>query len=326
MLAISRSDIRQAVTILDAIDAARAAFVALSGGDAWVPQRPHVSTTNGISAFMPGYDPGTGALGIKMLTLTSANRTRGLPYIQAVVLLAEEVTGTPAAIVEGTFLTQMRTGAAMGLAADLLARPDARTVALFGAGATAGTSLWAVCSVRDIREVRVVHPHAERFPEFERNVREYLGESCPPLRRVTSPTEAVDGADIVLTATSSSTPLFPGEGLGAGAFVGALGAWNATTRELDADTIVRSRVVVDTRASALHEAGDILIPIAEGRISAEHIWAELGEIATGSRPGRTSADEIIVFKSVGNAMQDLILAQRVYERARAMNLGTEIDL
>ncbi len=326
MLAIGRSDLRAAITVGDAIEAARRAFVALSGGEAVVPPRPHLATTHGTSLVMPAYAPGLARVGLKVVSVTPANPQRGLPTVQGVVLLLDEPTGTPVAVLEGTFLTQVRTGAAIGLAADLLARPDAATVALFGVGGTARTSLWAVCAVRSVQEVRVVHPHPERFAEFAAALGDLLGPAAPPLRRVGSPLEAVRGADLVITATTSPTPLFPGEALAPGSYVGALGAYTPTTRELDTAAILRSRLVVDTRASALAEAGEVVLPIQEGRFRADQIWAELGEIARGTRPGRTRPDEIFVFKSVGNAMQDLALAALVYERAVARGLGIELAL
>src|SRR5712692_4652083 len=221
MLAISRADILEAVTIEDAIDAARAAFVALATGRAVVPLRPHVATAHGTSLFMPAYDSSSAAVSVKVVTVTPGNAQRGMPTVQAVVILVDETTGTAVAILEGTFLTQLRTGAAMGLAADLLARPGSATVALFGAGATARTSLWAVSAVREIREVRVVHPHAEHMPAFEAAMRGFRGARCPPLRRVESPREAIRDAGIVLTATTSATPVFPGDAVEPGAFVGA---------------------------------------------------------------------------------------------------------
>src|SRR5262249_54185325 len=162
----------------------------------------------------------------------------------------------------GTFLTQLRTGAAIGLAADQLARPDAATVALFGAGGTARTSLWAVCSVRQIREVRVVHPHVETYPAFVAAMRDFLGDDTPPIRRAERSEDALDGADVVITATTASSPVFDGELLRPGTFVGALGAFRPSDRELDDATVLRGRIVV-TRDAALREAGDLIIPIKE---------------------------------------------------------------
>ncbi|MBI3977947.1 MAG: ornithine cyclodeaminase family protein [Chloroflexi bacterium] len=326
MLVISRADIRKAVTMRDGIDAARDAFVALATGQAVVPLRAHIPTGSGMALFMPAFERDSAAVGVKVGCINPANPQLGLPTVQAVVFLMDGSTGTPAAVVEGTFLTQFRTGAAMGLGAELLALPDATTVALFGAGATAQTSLWAVCAVRPIREVRVVHPHAARFPAFQEAMQDYLGDACPVLRRVESPVEAVRGAQIVLTATTSPTPLFPGAAVEPGTYVGGLGSYTPDTRELDTATIMRSRLVVDAREAALHEPGDVLIPIKEGRITADHIWAELGEIAAGSRPGRTQPDEIFVFKSVGNAIQDLMLANRIYQRAKTQGLGAHVSL
>jgi len=326
MLAISRADIRRAVTMPEAIEAARDAFIALSTGQGAVPLRQHLPTPHGTSLVMPAFAPAAAAVGVKVVSVTPGNAGRGLPTVQAVVLLLDEASGTPLAILEGTFLTQLRTGAAMGLGAELLAPPDADVVALFGAGATARTGLWAICAVRTIREVRVVHPHTERFPAFAAALQDDLGNDCPPLHRVDSPLEALRDALIVLTATTSPTPLFPGEAIEPGAFVGALGAYTPTTRELDTTAILRAKLVVDTRAGALHEAGDVVIPIQEGRIGADHVWAEIGEIASGRQDGRTSPDEVCVFKSVGNAMQDLVLAARIYERAKALGLGTNVEL
>src|SRR5581483_8799343 len=149
-----------------------------------------------------------------------------------------------------------------------------------------------------------------------------LGPNAPSIRRVESPIDAVRGASIVLTATTSSEPLFSGDAIDPGAYVGALGAYTPASRELDTAAIRRARLVVDTREAALHEAGDVVIPIREGAIGPDHIYAELGEIASGQRPGRESSDDIFIFKSVGNALQDLTLAARAYDRARELGVGS----
>lgn len=322
MLTISRSAARSAVTMAEAIEAAREAFIALSTGTVPVPRRSHHSTTHGTTLVMPVH--ASGAFAVKVVSVTPGNAGRGRPTVQAAILLFDESTGDPVALLEGTYLTQLRTGAAMGLGADLFALPDAEALALFGAGATARTSLAAVAAVRPIREVRVVCPRAEGFAAFERATRDELGPDGPILRRVESAVEALREAPIVITATTSPAPLFPGEAVESGAFVGALGAYTSTTRELDTALIRRARLVVDTREAALGEAGDLLIPLREGAIGPEDLEAEIGEVASGKRPGRISPDEIIVFKSVGNAMQDLALASLVYRHARERGLGTII--
>jgi ornithine cyclodeaminase len=326
LLAIGRDDIRQAITITDAIQAARVAFEALATGAADVPPRPHLTTSGGSVLVMPAYGKNVGAIGVKIVSVTPDNASRGIPTVQGVVVLVDAPTGRPTALIDGTFLTQLRTGAAIGLAADLLARSDATTVALFGVGGTARTSLWAVCATRPIREVRVVHPHAENYPAFVAAMRDFLGDLTPVLRRVERSEDAINGADVVITATTSPSPVFDGGLLRPGTFVGALGAYRPSDRELDDATILRSRVVVDTRDAALREAGDVVIPIREGRLAASDIWAELGEILLGTRPGRMRTDEIFVFKSVGSAIQDLALASCVYERALDQRLGTTVSL
>ena len=310
----------------DAIDAARTAFIALSSGRVNVPPRPHLATANGVSLVMPAYAAELAAVGVKVVSVTPNNPRSGRPTVQGIVLLLDEETGTPIALLEGTYLTQLRTGAAIGFAADLLARKDARTVAVFGAGAMAQTSLAAVCTVRDVADIRVVDPNPSRAERFVASIEDLSGRDCPPLRWVTSPAEALRDADVIITATTSPTPVFPGESVPSGAFIGALGAYTPTTRELDTLTIQRSRLIVDTRAGALQEAGEIAIPIQAGHLTADQIWAELGEVALGDRPGRSADDDIIVFKTVGNAMQDLVLATRVYRRAKELGLGQTIEL
>lgn len=326
MLILSREAIRAVLTVQDALAAARAAFVALSTGSSIVPARAHIATADGITLIMPGYDPGTAMAGVKVVSVREGNAARGLATVPGVVLLVDAITGAPAALLDGTLLTRMRTGAAIGLGAELFAQPDAATVALFGAGATARTSLWSVCAVRPVREVRVVQRHPERFAAFAADMRTLLSDSCPVLRPVAAPAEALAGAEIVITATTTSEPLFPGGLIEPGAYIGALGAYTPRTRELDSEAVRRATVIVDTRAGARAEAGDIAIPIAEGTINAEHIHAEIGEVAAGLRPGRRSPDEIMLFKSVGNAMQDLTLAARALERARQQGLGATVRL
>jgi ornithine cyclodeaminase/alanine dehydrogenase-like protein (mu-crystallin family) len=325
MLILSQDDCRQAVSIADALVVARDTFVGLARGEANVPPRPHLDTPHGTTLVMPAYRTAGPQLGVKLVTVTPGNAAGPRPVVQAVVLLVDERSGAPVALMEGTYLTALRTGAAIGLAADLLATPEAAVVALFGVGATARTSLAAVGAVRPVRQVRVVHPHAERFPAFASAMRALLGPACPALQRVESPAAAVAGAAIVITATTSRTPVFPGAALSPGVYVGALGAYTPTMRELDSDTVRRARLVVDTRAGALREAGDLLIPIQAGELPPDPIWAELGEILLGTRPGRTAPDEVFVFKSVGNAMQDLTLATRIYDQALARGLGTTVQ-
>jgi len=221
---------------------------------------------------------------------------------------------------DGTWLTALRTGAAGGLAADLLARSDASVVTVFGAGVQARTQLEAVRCVRDIDEVRVVSPVREESEAFAAEVDNVT------VRVVDDPAEALAGADIVVTATNSSVPVFDGGLVEPGTHVTGIGSYTLEMREVDTELIRRARVFVDELEGAMAEAGDIVGPIRDGDLTEEVILAEIGEVARGAYPGRTSPDDITFFKSVGNAVQDVAVASRVLEVAEAEDLGTLLEL
>lgn len=325
---LGAADIRRAVPMRKAIEATRQAFAALSSGRAQVPPRTPVEIPpDAVALFMPGYLQGHPAgLGVKFVSVFPANRDRGLPLIHALVVLADPATGRPLGVLEGTFLTAWRTGAATGVATDLLARRDARVLALVGAGVQAEAQVLAVCEVRPVEEIRIYSRTRSRAEVLAAHLRT-VGVPVPPaIRVVDSPAEAVRGADIVVTATTSPVPVFADADLSPGAHVNAIGAFNPETRELETATIRRAKVVVDSRVAALAEAGDILIPIREGAIGEEHIHAELGEIILGERSGRTGPDEITVFKSVGNAVQDVAVGGLALAEAGRLGLGVEVEL
>ncbi|MCX7669019.1 MAG: ornithine cyclodeaminase family protein, partial [Anaerolineae bacterium] len=213
-------------------------------------------------------------------------------------------------------------GAASGVATRYLARADARVVGIFGAGIQARTQLMAMAAVRPITEARVYDPLADQAATFSREMSEALGI---PVRPVDDPRAAVAGCDIIVTASTSKVPVFDGAWLAPGTHINGVGSHSPDARELDAQTIRRSKVVVDLRDAALAEAGDLIMPIHAGEITAGHIYADLGEIVTG-KPGRTDPTEITLFKSVGLAIQDVSTAMRVYELARQKGIGQEIAL
>ncbi len=323
---LSERDVRQAVTMPEAIEAMRLAFGQLSAGEAVAPVRTAIAVERhgGTALFMPAYLKGSDGLGAKLVSVFPGNAGHGLPTIAGVLVMEDAWTGRPIAVIEAGYLTALRTGAASGLATALLARPEAGVLALFGAGAQARTQLEAVAAVRSLREVRVVTrdpAHAAGFIEMMR------GQPGIPERLLaTSPDAALRDADIVVTATTATTPLFPGEALAPGAHINAVGSHTPGARELDETTVLRSKVVVDSRAACLQEAGDLLLPVQAGRWSAERIHAELGEIVLGRTPGRTSPDEITLFKSVGLAVQDIAIGQVVLRKAEALGLGVTVEL
>ncbi|HLZ08051.1 MAG TPA: ornithine cyclodeaminase, partial [Chloroflexota bacterium] len=187
MLAIGRADIQAAVTIYDAIDAARTAFIALSSDRGTVPPRPHILTVHGTSLIMPAYSSELSTVGVKVVTVTPGNPRVDLPTVQGIVVLFDEESGSPVALIEGNYLTQLRTGAAIGFAADLLARQDAHRVTVFGAGPVARMSLAAVCAVRKVDDVRIVNRNRDRFNRFVAAIEDLAGASCPRPRWFESP-------------------------------------------------------------------------------------------------------------------------------------------
>jgi ornithine cyclodeaminase/alanine dehydrogenase-like protein (mu-crystallin family) len=332
MRILSARDVRAAVTMPAAIAAMREAFAQLSSGAAQVPQRAVLTQTgrDATTLVMPAWLPQGGQLGVKLVSVVPGNVAAGLPAVPAVVLLLDAATGQPRALMDGTYLTALRTGAASGLATDLLARPDARVVALFGAGGQAPFQLEAICAVRPIERAWIVNrtlAHAARLAD---QVRAWPAALRPREVRVAvlgdTAHAAVEEADVIAAATSAHVPLFPGGWVRPGTHVNAIGAFTPDARELPADLMARARIVVDQRAAALAEAGDVTLAIAEGAITAGDIAAELGELMLGTRHGRSSRDEITVFKSVGSAAQDVAVADLAYREALRQGLGVEADL
>ena len=317
---LSADDVRACVDMPAAIDAMREAFAALSAQEATVPMRLALETEHGVSLFMPAHLRESGNAGAKVVSVNPGNAARGLPAIHAVVLVLDVLTGRPTALMDGTWLTALRTGAVGGLAAGLLARSDAKTVALFGAGVQARTQLEAVRCVREITEVRVV---SRSGASADRLAGEVVGVRAV---RVDDANEAIEGADIIIAATSSSTPVFDGARVEPGTHVTGVGSYTLDMREVDTALVQRARIIVDQREAVMEEAGDIVGPIRDGVVDETVIIAEIGEVVLGRVPGRTADSEITFFKSVGNAVQDVAVAARVLAAAESEGHGLVVDL
>jgi len=320
VLLLSAADVRRALPMIEAVEAMKQAFAWLSSGQAGLPLRSHVEAPDGQGRLllMPCALPAAGALGLKAVSVFDRNPDRGLPRISALVVLFDAETGRARAILEGGALTALRTGAASGAATDLMARPDATRAAIIGAGVQARTQLEGVCAVRTVREARVYDVRTDAAAAFARTMSEELGL---PVRAAATAAEAVRDADIVCAATPATSPVFADADLSAGVHINAVGAYLPEMQEVPVETVLRARVVVDHRESALEEAGDLLIPLRLGLWDASRIAAELGEVVTGKAPGRTSASEVTFFKSVGVAVQDLAAAVRIVANAGRLGLG-----
>jgi ornithine cyclodeaminase len=325
---ISRDEVKKAVSMAQAIETVKAAFAQLSKGRARVPIRTQLGVPlhDGVTLFMPAYLEQTDELGMKMVSVFSGNIDQGLPTINAMVTLVDAETGLPTAIIDGTYLTALRTGAASGAATDLLARADASTVAVLGTGVQGRTQLNAVCTVRRIERVLVYDKRTESAERF-RDEMAAVGSPIPSRIEVASTAgKAVAEADVICTATTSLTPVFGDSDVRAGSHINAIGSFTPTMQELPAETVGRSTIVVDSREAVWAEAGDLIIARTQGLITEDSVHAEIGEIVSGKKPGRRSEDEVTLFKSVGNAVQDVSVGARVLKEAREKGLGVVVDL
>jgi len=321
---LSAAEVARCLPMNKAIAAMREAFIAFFSGKTVVPERIHTEMPeyNGTALFMPVYSPDQARIGLKVVTVSRDNPSKNLPQIHALVLVFDAATGRPLAVMDGAHLTALRTGAASGLATDLLAAPQSKVAAVFGAGVQGRTQLVAVCSVRPIEEANIFDPDLSRAEKFAEAMQESLGISIT----VSANTSDLARADVICTATTSSTPVFDDQDIKSGVHINGVGSYKPDMQEIPAATVIRSHLIVDSRKSCLAEAGDLLVPMKNGLIDENHIKAELGEIASGDKPGRTSENEITMFKSVGNAVQDLTAAEHILHTADKMNLGTELSL
>jgi ornithine cyclodeaminase/alanine dehydrogenase-like protein (mu-crystallin family) len=323
LLHLSAEDVRRALPMRDAIEAMREAFAQLSRGEVTLPTRVRLdaSLEHGAALIMPCHSAALKMFSLKMATVFHDNPQRGLPTIQSTVLLADGSTGTQLAVMDGASLTAIRTGAASGLATDLLARTDASIVAVIGTGVQARTQLEAVCCVRPIRLARVFGRNTEAAERFAQEMSQQLGIT---VQRAASTAEALKDADVICTATSSTTPVLADGDVPRGAHINAVGSYRPDMVEIPSATVCRARVIVDHRESALEEAGDLLAPLGAGLIQETHFAAEIGEVVLAKVSGRTAADDITLFKSVGVAIQDLCAASRALANARQLGLGTPL--
>ncbi len=324
-LILTRSDVQQVLTMRDCIEAIAEVMQRFSAGETVMPVRLGTKVPErGVHLAMPAVLPFGGVFGVKSITVFPTNPSRGAPAILGLVLLNDADTGRPLAVMDAGYLTGVRTAAASAVATRLLANPDASSLALIGAGVQAATHLWGMAEVRPLKSVAVY----DILPQAAESFIAAQSQRFPALafRRADSPEDAIRGADLVCTVSPSKTPVVDRSWLKPGAHINGVGSHSPDARELDGATIQAARVAVDLRQGALKEAGDFIVPIQEGLITAEHVSDEIGELLAGLKPGRTSPDQITLYKSVGIAVQDVAAARLVYERALAEGAGVQVDL
>lgn len=326
MLILNRSELQSLVSMSDAIELMKLAFRELSAGRVESPLRANIPVGDGaVTLLMPAYVPAANALGFKVVSVFQGNRDKGLPTISAMVCLVNESTGELVAILNGAYLTALRTGAVSGAATDLLARDDSRHLVVFGAGAQGVTQAAAVAAVRPIERITVVARTEASLARF----RDAIAADWPDLSdRVETTTDpsVVHNADIICTATTSREPVFDDSLVKPGTHINGVGAFTAEMQELPTETVVRAKLVVDQIEAVLEEAGDFVIPIRNGQLEASRISRELGQVVAEEVDGRVSEDEITLFKSVGNAVQDVVVARRAVERAEETGAGQQVSI
>lgn len=315
---LSESDVRACLTMSAVMDAMERALPAFSARSVVQPVRTALEMRDRtFFAVMPGFDAGQQILGAKLVTVVPANAERGLATHLASISLFDAETGELAAVMDGRLITEMRTAAASALSVKYLARSGARTAAILGSGVQARSHVEAFGLAAGFEEIRAWSPTAAHLCRF-------VEEIGAPVRMAASAEEAVHGADVVVLATTSVTPVMDDGWVSPGAHIIALGACRPTQREIAPETIARARLFVDSRDAALRESGDVVMGIAEGRWAAEHITGELGDVIAGREVGRRTADEITVFKSLGLAIEDLASAAVALKAAQAAGLGLEV--
>lgn len=323
-LLLSRQDVIKVLDMKDCMEVVEKAFAEMANGTAVLPLRIPITPPDGLSLYMPAYLKELGALACKIVTVYKNNPKKyNMPVTVGKVLLQDPNTGDVLCIMDGGYLTAVRTGAASGVATKYLARKAGGQVCgLFGAGVQAKSQLWAVAEARKLSKALVFDISEEAVKSFITEMNKKLGIEVV---KATSADQILGQSDIIVAATSSATPIFDGAKVREGAHINGIGSHTPSARELDTTIVKRSTVVADSYEACLKEAGDIMIPISEGAIDKSQLKAELGEIITGRKPARTSDREITLFKSNGLAIQDAATAKLVYDKAVAAGIGTRVD-
>ncbi|OWT51996.1 ornithine cyclodeaminase family protein [Bacillus sp. K2I17] len=324
MLVISANEQRNLVNMNEVIEYAALALKEFSAERTITPIRGSLPFANekNTALIMPSVAEGLEALGLKVVTVVPENKKIGKKTINGIVMLSDFQTGEPLALLEGSYLTMIRTGALSGVATKHLARHNAKTLCIIGTGEQAKGIAESVFAVRDIEKVILYNRTEEKAYAFLQYIKERFNK---PAYVHTNANEAISEADIIVTTTNASTPVFS-EKLQKGVHVNAVGSFRPSMQELPSHAIAgANKVVVESKEAALEETGDLQVPIQEGLFEASDIYAELGQIISGEKPGRESDEEITIFKSVGLAVVDIVVAKYLYEKAVEHGVGNRIE-
>jgi alanine dehydrogenase len=323
---LSRNDVMEVLDMNDTITILESAFRDLATGNAVMPQRTPITAPahSGLALFMPAYLKGMGALGAKVVTVYKDNPAKyNVPTVLGTIILLDEKTGAPVAIMDGGYVTAMRTGGVAGLATRVLARDDAKVHTLFGTGGMARAHAWAVDCARGIEKLLLysLDPMEQR-QAFADSLRDVI--DCE-IEVTENPAAAVGQSDVVTLITSAKDPIVDGDWFRPGTHINGVGSHAPHMREIDSKTVVRSKIVCDLVDACRAEAGDFIIPVEAGEWSWEQVHGSLGDVIAEAIPGRESRDEVTLFKSVGLAIQDISTAFYVYSRALELDAGLDFE-
>lgn len=325
ILILDHSQVEALLPMQECIPVMRDALIALAAGKAHQPLRTIIRPPDakGVMGLMPSYMSGeAAAFGLKAICVFPENPARGKDAHQGAVLLFSGETGEVLALMNASAITAIRTAAASAVATDLLARPDACSLAILGSGVQARSHLIAMSNVRPIKRCRVASRNFEHAREFAEEMKQHVSF---PIDQVATVEAALEGADLIVTATNAKEPIVKREWVTDGTHLNLVGACTPNSREANSMTIAAASLFVDRRESALSEAGDYILAAADGLVGPHHIRAELGEVLIGEKPGRTSPEEITIFKSLGIAIEDLFAADYVYRKAQQGQVGTWVE-
>ncbi|MDF1556936.1 MAG: alanine dehydrogenase [ANME-2 cluster archaeon] len=323
ILWLNKKDVESLVNIHDVLPAVEDAFREHGLGRVQMPPKMYLDfkAYNGDLRIMPGYLEGPDIAGVKLVNVHPDNPGRGLPTVMALMVLNSTKTGAPLAVMDATTLTDLRTGAAGGVAAKYLSREDSKVLGMIGLGRQARTQLQAIKAVRDIEQVKIFDTSKDSVDAFKADMEQKTG-----IEIITEPNvHEVCYCDILVTTTPVRSPLVKAEWIKAGTHINAIGADAAGKEELDPMILKKAKVVVDAVAQASH-SGEVNVPLAKGIFSVDEIYTELGQVVCGKKPGRESNDEITVFDSTGLAIQDVATADLIYKRALGAKVGTELEM
>jgi alanine dehydrogenase len=321
MLVLSEGQVRSLIDVQELITALGQAHIQYSTGKAVMPvPLPQI---HGRITSMPGYLTEDKALGMKIVTYFQNNPEQNLPAILATVMLFSAATGKIIAVMDGSYITAIRTACASAMATRALANPATPVLGILGAGVQARAHIQALCQVRKLNQIKLYSPSGASAASVKRELEPAVGVAIDVVK---SAEETVRNSDLVVTATTAEQPILKCEWLKPGAHINAVGSHRPDSREVDGPTVAQSKVVVDSREAIMAECGDILLAIKEKTIAENHVHAEIGEVLAGIKPGRSSADEVTLYKSVGIAIQDVAAAQLVYHKALELKVGTNVQV